>query len=281
MSPPLLAAYWRSGCSPLNLGDYLTEVLIGLFGYEFLAYEDAARDQRLAEFETCLFAVGSILDSDWCRRVKKKKSVWGSGDWGDSRWKEEHLRDCVIHGVRGPLTVQRLGLPHTTPTGDPALLLPLLVPLSPQSDAGVIYIPHFNSRAALPASTLASTGASRLIDIGITRGDFLSRLQAIVDAEFVLTGSLHGAIIAQAYGRPWALCIPPGARHDKPGKWHDWFAYLGLDPAFCRTHSEGRRWWQEKGRTGTIKDLRPMMRALPMPILNPATRATWEVACQP
>ena len=277
--PALLAIYWRSECPVLNLGDYLTEVLIKAFGYAFLGYESAVKEHRLGEFETCLFAVGSLLDSTWCGRVKMKKSVWGSGDWGDPRFTRSHWQDCAIHAVRGPLTVRRLGLPDATPTGDPALLLPLLFPLSRQSDAGVISIPHFHTRSAFSASVLASAGASRLVDIAVSRPDFLSRIQSLVDAEFVLTGSLHGAIIAQAYGRPWALCLPPGVRHDKPGKWEDWFAWLGLEPASCRDYEEGRRWWRAHGSRGTVKDLRPMMRALPFPILEPTTRRIWEASC--
>ena len=275
----MLAIYWTFDRPVLNLGDHLTEVFIEAFGYAFLSFESAAKNNRLEEFETCLFAVGSILDSAWCERVKMKKSIWGSGDWGDPRFGRTHLDDCTLHAVRGPLTVRRLGLPEATPTGDPALLLPVLFPLSRQSDTGVIFIPHFNRRTAFSASAIASAGASRLVDFGVTRAERSARIRSIVDAEFVLTGSLHGAIVAQAYGRPWALCLPDGVRQDKPGKWEDWFAYLGLEPASCRNHEEGRRWWLTHGCRGTVKDLRPMMRALPFPILDPVTRRIWEAAC--
>ena len=193
----MLAIYWTFDRPVLNLGDHLTEVFIEAFGYAFLSFESAAKNNRLEEFETCLFAVGSILDSAWCERVKMKKSIWGSGDWGDPRFGRTHLDDCTLHAVRGPLTVRRLGLPEATPTGDPALLLPVLFPLSRQSDTGVIFIPHFNRRTAFSASAIASAGASRLVDFGVTRAERSACIQSIVDAEFVLTGSLHGAIVAQ------------------------------------------------------------------------------------
>lgn len=141
-------------------------------------------------------------------------------------------------------------MPAATPTGDPALLLPLLFPFTRQSDAGVIPIPHFHTGSAFSPSMLASVGASRLVDIAVTRADVPGRIHSVVDAGFVLTGSLHGAIIAQAYGRPWALCAPDGVRHDKPGNWEDWFTYLGREPASCRNHGESRRWWQAHGSNG-------------------------------
>lgn len=83
--PAFMAAYWKSDCPVLNLGDYLAEVFIEAFGHAFLCYESAAKNHRPDEFETCLFAVGPIPDSTWCGRVEMKISIWGSGDWGDPR----------------------------------------------------------------------------------------------------------------------------------------------------------------------------------------------------
>jgi hypothetical protein len=83
----------------------------------------------------------------------------------------------------------------------------------------------------------------------------------IAGASFVLTGSLHGAIIAQAYGVPWAAfddgCI------DTPVKWRDWAEYLGISMAFTPTLEAGRHWWTQEGRRGRIRDLVPLLASFP------------------
>ena len=167
------------------------------------------------------------------------------------------------------MTLQKLGLPPATPMGDPALLLPELFPLFRRPGEEVIYVPHFNARNHLRLGVLAEAGASRMVDIAVTREEFWPRVQTIVDAAFVLTGSLHAAILAQAYGTPWALCLPAGATQDKPVKWQDWFAWLDLEPAICRNHGEGQRWWKASGSKARSRDLQPLLEAFPFAIHGP------------
>lgn len=266
MAKTILAAYWRSEELLLNLGDYLTEWLIREMGYEFLSYDEAQRTGRLAEFESCALMVGSILDADWFENIKMPKTIWGAGAWGDERFNAASLAGSRVLAVRGPLTQRALGLPDTIPLGDPALLLGQFLTLDDEPHDGLtIYVPHFHSRDLLPKETLSTLGADEFVDIAVTREDFEARITRIGTAGFVLTSSLHGAIIAQTFQRPWALVCPPGSRHDKPGKWDDWFAYLGLETAMCADIHEARRWWQSKGQYGMIRDVRPLLESFPHP----------------
>ena len=56
--------------------------------------------------------------------------------------------------------------------------------------------------------------------------------------------SLHGAILAQAYGVPWA-------------------AYLGIPLIFVADRNAGMRWWQTTGVQGSIRDIEPLLAAFP------------------
>ena len=92
----------------------------------------------------------------------------------------------------------------------------------------------------------------------------------IIGARFVLTGSLHGAILAQAYGVPWAAYDDGFV--DSPPKWSDWAAYLGVEIAFTKTLTEGRAWWESQGRRGRVRSLKPLLASFPYP-MDEALRA--------
>jgi hypothetical protein len=83
----------------------------------------------------------------------------------------------------------------------------------------------------------------------------------IAGASFILAGSLHAAILAQAYGVPWAAYFDGYV--DAPPKWLDWGDYLGIKINFVRDLEEGREWWAEVGRHGRVRDLVPLVKAFP------------------
>jgi hypothetical protein len=95
-------------------------------------------------------------------------------------------------------------------------------------------------------------------------------VREIVSSKFVLTSTLHTAIICQAYGVPWALCLAEGDRLNFPDKWKDFFEYLGIDGQenAVRNYGQGLKWWEEVGLKAKTRDLRPLLDAFPLPIKN-------------
>lgn len=263
MSKIMLTDYWRCEKLLLNMGDYITELLIKKFGYDVEYYSAARRKDRLGEYGRCTLIIGTLFDRIWFKRIKVHKHIWGCGYWGDEKFLLENYKDCTVHLVRGPVTRDRLGLPPDTPTGDPALLMSHFFPMQRTESGRSVYIAHFNSRDNLSAETLALLGVDAFVDIACTKGTFWDRVKAIVDAEFVLASSLHAAIVAQSYKRPWALVIPPGAKHNKPLKWEDWFASLGLELKICRDLREGERWWTTHGARGVTPCIEGILRSFP------------------
>jgi hypothetical protein len=107
-----------------------------------------------------------------------------------------------ILAVRGPLTRQRAlecGADCPPVYGDPALLLPLLYqPIEPQRRGRVGVIPHYFDKPYVLARWRPPPDC-KLIDIQ-------SRVETVIDdivgCDHILSSSLHGLIVAHAYGVP-------------------------------------------------------------------------------
>ena len=119
---------------------------------------------------------------------------------------------------------------------------------------------HFGNPAVVPpgfdAGVSMRTGA----------GGAAALTARIAGAGFVGSESLHGCVLAAAFGVPWAPCTPRDWRLEPGGKFDDWFAYLGLPlpaafaPADLRA---ARAWWDAVGRRGRVGGLAPLLAAFP------------------
>ncbi len=74
-------------------------------------------------------------------------------------------------------------------------------------------------------------------NIGTHESDIEAFIDAIASAEFVLSASLHGAIVAAAYQRPFAFW--DSGAIDLPAKWEDFAASVGISAAFVRDLAVG------------------------------------------
>ncbi|WP_421362179.1 polysaccharide pyruvyl transferase family protein [Agrobacterium rosae] len=163
-----------------------------------------------------LIGVGSIIDSYWRRRRGGQSklwqrrpwrtlSVWGSGfmtSHSTDHW-PQRLR---YHAVRGPLSAARVPNGKELALGDPAILLPKIWAGPATKDCRVLVIPHFASYGAF-----FSTYQNRMpkhwkfLDL---RSDPKHVCEQIARSEFVVTSSLHGLIVADAYGVPSCRITP-------------------------------------------------------------------------
>ena len=137
--------------------------------------------------------VGSILKYSGSKSV-----VWGSGIL--NRFQKFKL-PMRVHAVRGPLTRDRiLQLGGSCPEiyGDPALLLPRIYdrPVARRYALGVV--PHFIDYARVTRMLGDEEGVA-LIDLS-------QPVERVVDSiracEYIVSSSLHGLIVAHAYGIP-------------------------------------------------------------------------------
>lgn len=281
-----------------NFGDALVPHLLGAMGFRCLPR--SVPDALVSNPGRCLLVIGSLLTSADLRRIDQPIDVWGCG-WKGMEAFEGYEGDLTFHAVRGPLTAAGLCPDADVAIGDPALLLPLLFPRPRRPHGRTLLLQHLDRIESRTARRRAETAGCDEVRSPLVRAAFSldtalrvppgmvardlrrwgrlrrvgvhslwATLDRIAGADFVLTGSLHGAILAQAYGVPWAAYTDGCA--DSPSKWRDWGAYLGVPVEFTRSLPEGREWWQAHGRSARLRDVAPLVRTFPYLGQSPRAR---------
>lgn len=268
----VLIWYWREERKRVNFGDYIAEILMKKFGYKTVNYSNARLLNILSNYDFCLLIIGSELHKDMVDWLDiPELYIWGQGkghgEFFDIR-SELYTRKVKIFAVRGPHTIRQLNLNEQTPLGDPALLMPMFFKIGGNpSQYKITYIPHWTNRKDWDVKK-DKLGAERFVDVMCSRRRFFSKLNEIVSSKFVLTNSLHTAIICHAYETPWALCLADGDELNFPDKWRDFFEFLGIDnkARIVKNYTEGLEWWCDVGSKAKIRDLLPLLDSFPLPI---------------
>lgn len=210
-----------------NFGDNLmADLLRNLFSVEPV-YVKASRAE--------LIGVGSILDAYYRRygsrkfpllraRPWRKLHVWGSG-FLDSATPPLWPQRLEYHAVRGALTKARIAAGKDVALGDPAILLPLIWPRKGPATTKVAIIPHFVTyRNFVDQYAAVLPPHWTIIDL---LGDPQAITAEIAGAEFVISSSLHGLIVADAYDIPSVWMEPTGKIKGDGYKFADYFSFRG------------------------------------------------------
>lgn len=141
-------------------------------------------------------AIGSIIS-----RANKNSIVWGSGSFGTELKRDLNPKAKYL-AVRGPLTRNLLriyGINCPEVYGDPALLLPSVFnpPVKKKYSIGVIL-----RWSETDWHNVKSEGDIKKINLGTE--DIEGTLTDILSCERIVSSSLHGIILADAYGIPSA-----------------------------------------------------------------------------
>lgn len=206
--------YWRPTDGRLNFGDYLSRVVVDAM--------TATRGVRL-EQETRqshhMLAIGSVL-----HYAQPGTIVWGSGINGRPGQDKPGSTEIDVRAVRGPHTravLDGLGIKVPEIYGDPALLLPRLMPgrFRPTMVKEALFVPNLND--------LAEHGEAAFNDTELVL-PYLSWnrcIEEILKAKLVVASSLHGLIVAEAYGVP-ARMVRMGEA-ESLFKYRDYYAGTG------------------------------------------------------
>jgi hypothetical protein len=237
-------AYWLKGEKLQNFGDYLGEFLAETL---FVVFDEAS-ELRLS---------GSVIDDglippnlaqqDQFDRSQRRVSFWGCGIRTRGGFLLANKAYVDIFAVRGPISASDLRLGQTIPTGDPALLLPALyTPKScPQFEGRAVCIPHINDlRSDEELLALGKGDAILRTEILDNQAAFLRFIDSVTSASFVLSASLHGAIVAAAYGRPFAFWS--NGQLDIPTKWEDFALYANLEMHGSETVTHAKGYYRRK-----------------------------------
>lgn len=186
--------YWKKSASTENFGDRLSmELVIRIVGgpVEYVRYKDKRKK---------LFAIGSVM-----RLAQTNDVIWGAGVNGKSLQVDRYgFTQLDVRALRGPLTrgflMANFGIECPEVYGDPALLIPYLFPEfkkaeNPEYD--FIIIPHFSEQAMFPRD--------KFPNVVYPTEPWNDVIAKIANSKFVISSSLHGLVVAEAFGIPARL----------------------------------------------------------------------------
>jgi pyruvyltransferase len=136
-----------------------------------------------------LMVIGSEMQA-----AKPGDVVWGQGI---RRLKHYELKGVKVLAVRGKLVEQYIsGVKIPKVYGDPGLLMPLMYQPEVEKRYKLGIIPHWSERYVHP-------DIGHLIPVTLRWEDFV---QEILSCERIISSSLHGIVLSEAYGIPteWA-----------------------------------------------------------------------------
>lgn len=193
-----------------NFGDQLSPWLVEKITGREVVVADRAEPHYVV--------IGSVIN-----QTTDQSIVWGAGTYGTEA-KGEAAPHARYTAVRGPLTRDKLGaswgfgIRAPSVFGDPALLLPLYympdVPVTHEYGVAV----RWSERKWAQASYGPGV---KLIDFGST--DVEGVIRDLLSCRRIVTSSLHGLVVADAYGIPSAWLASDSPRGGVY-KFYDYFA---------------------------------------------------------
>lgn len=183
----MIKAYW--GTEEDNFGDLLNKNILDYCGVQYKHTTDHG--------DANLFCIGSVI-----RLAKRNSVILGSGIIKSGT--PEVLDPTNIYEfVRGPRTRERVlaaGCKCPEIYGDPALLVSRFVdPLPKKYSVG--FVPHYKHKNKY-TKDLARDKEWEFIDV--SNKDPIAVVQKITQCDRIVSTSLHGIIVAHAYGIPAA-----------------------------------------------------------------------------
>lgn len=165
-------------------------------------------------------AIGSILG-----QATTKSHVWGSGIIE----KNQDVAPAIFYAVRGPVTRRRLTelqIPCPEIYGDPALLLPDFYTPPVEKSYELGWIPHYTDQKYIEERELPEGHV--MIDVNTINVEETTK--AILSCRKVISSSLHGLIVAHAYGIPAIWIKISDDLHGDDCKFQDYFESVGIKP---------------------------------------------------
>ena len=220
------AIYYMLSSEKQNFGDFLAMPI-----YDFMLDKYGLDKDKVTKGTKHLYAIGSIITLGY-----QDATIWGSGILHSEPegfvWKRSRYRKLDVRCVRGPETKRRLEENHYDVSnckfGDPGVLMPL------------IYTPKEYDKKRDYSVILHMSRKDSSIDnqIDVLTSDWKQTIDEIYNSKLIISSSLHGCIIAEAYGVPAILLdkLEGGDRF----KYNDYYYSTGrYNYPVCKTVEEG------------------------------------------
>jgi len=203
-----------------NFGDELSPYIVSKISGKKVKFSNSPTPTKVI-----YLAVGSILHHlaagmKWCE-------IWGSGLMDQNH---TLVSPKKIHAVRGPLTRQfliRQGIDCPAIYGDPALLLPRLFNPKVEKKYRVGIVPHFIDQKD---SWIKIQNAKDDVLIINVYDPIEKVIIDILSCKAILSSSLHGLIVADAYEIPSLWIKLSDKVKGKGFKFRDYLLSIGVEP---------------------------------------------------
>ncbi len=181
---------WKKKTDYQNLGDMLAIPI-----YEYMLRKNGLdKDQNVGKTKH-LYTIGSLI-----MLAYQDATIWGSGILMEEPegliWKRSKTRKLDIRCVRGPRTKKRLAENGYDVSrcvmGDPGVLMPLVYKPEEREKKDYVVIRHMSDNDDVSYSN----------EVNIITNDWKETINQIYNSKLVISSSLHGLIIAEAYGIP-------------------------------------------------------------------------------
>lgn len=207
--------FWSRGGD--NFGDYIGPYIFRkMTGVMPVFARAALADRTNPAYFTCGSIIEKVTKADAC-------IVWGSGRY---IWHGRFARPLLATAVRGPLTLEsfyRANYPAPDVLGDPGLCVPMFFQPRIEKSHRIGFIPHLSELAYWSAQKLGKD-VSLISPSGTVEGV----VSSILSAERIVSSSLHGVVLAHAYGVPATWVYPTTRRLVGGGlKFADYFGAVG------------------------------------------------------
>ena len=209
--------WWRPGDGKINLGDEISPLI--------LAHATGRRIVHAHPQGCDGIAIGSVFT----KRIAKTENrqwplfVWGSGTLQP---KPCHMNKLSVKltALRGPHTAAQIKGCPDLPFGDPGLFAAELWPKSPTLSGKIGLIPHHSLLGREEVVRLADALGDTVV-IDFTARNIAHTLRVLSECRLIVSSSLHGLVIADAYGIPSLFWNELGDRNE--WKYHDYFDGAG------------------------------------------------------
>lgn len=207
--------FWAKNRGLSNFGDELNPYLV-----QKITDKKIKRITKIPRFSFTKtnLVIGSVIQIS-----NRNCKVWGAG----IIQKDANILGGQFYAVRGPITRNRileLGFKCPEVYGDPALLLPLYFKTEnsfPKYEIGVI--PHIIDYHLI--KDLIDDAKVKVIDL---TEPVEIILENIISCKKIISSSLHGIIVPQAYGIPSVWVKISDKLYGDNIKFHDYFASVNI-----------------------------------------------------
>jgi len=200
---------------------------------------------RIVEDQTLhVYPLGSCLDNNNFNISNSHKNILIGIGYRGYDVDRNIFTNSVISGCRGKDTRDFLMKydVNTEVIGDPAELIPLIVPIFLKKKKSFLFVPHVKDKhwQAFITSEVEIVSAR----VG-NEEELVKLIKKIANSAFVIAGAMHVAIIANAYNVPF--CFYKSDSIDCKPKWLDYGTSIGLshdDVLFFDSVGDGYAWYE-------------------------------------